>query len=357
MSRRLILRIAFCVVWSVFAAELFLRVMHPVPMLPRYVQSTPYGIRGNMPETEYWHSTPDYKIEVRTNEHGMRADNPIPFEKPENTKRIVMLGDSFGMGFGATAEQTFLSQLKQNLSEAGETVDTLNLCVSGHGNAEQLIELKNRGIKFDPDIVLVAWHHSDLDDNIRSGLFKLENDQLVRAHKSYLPGTKIAERLFRNRAYRWLAGNCQLYTWSREKASSVAQQAMLNLRPTKAVRKSLQHAKKGQEESKRGSNYPDRLSLALLTEMKRVTEEHGAKFVIVIVPRRYNRVLFATDFPIEVAEASPELDIVNPLPRFEKHSGELIYWEQSHFHFTPLGNRIVGQAIAEHILEHDLLGQ
>lgn len=357
MSRRRILRFTIGLVWSVFAAELFLRVMHPVPILPRYVQSTPYGIRGNIPETEYWHSTPDYKIQIRTNAHGMRGDNPVPFEKPPTTKRIVMLGDSFGMGFGATAEQTFLSQLEQKLTAAGSGAETLNLCVSGHGNAEQLIELENRGLKFDPDIVLVAWHHSDLEDNIRSGLFKLDDGKLVRANASYLPGTQIAERLFRNRAYRWLAANCQLYTWSREQASRVAQQAMVNLRPAKAVRKSLDHTQQGLGTSKRGTNYADRLSIALLTEMKRVTEEHGAKFLVVIVPRRYNRVRFATDFPIEIAEASPEIDIVNPLPRFEKHSGELIYWERSHFHFTPLGNRLVSDAIAEHILEHDLLNQ
>ena len=101
MTSDLMKRIAmylFILLWICFAAEIFLRTFDPRPMLPRYVQAGDFGIRVNMPNQTYVHHTPEYRVEIRTNSKGMRSNVDYPYEKPAGVKRIVVLGDSFGMG-------------------------------------------------------------------------------------------------------------------------------------------------------------------------------------------------------------------------------------------------------------------
>ena len=49
--------------------------------------------------------------------------------------------------------------------------------------------------------------------------------------------------------------------------------------------------------------------------------------------------------------------VVNPISLFEQHKGELLYWERSHGHFTPLGCRIVGRELARVIVAENLLAK
>jgi len=100
--------------------------------------------------------------------------------------------------------------------------ELVNLSVSGFGTAEQLIALKEEGFRYKPDIVLVAWHRTDVEDNIRSNLYALEQGHLSRKSRVYLPAVTTRARLFRFAAYRWLAGSCHLYCCVRERAARLA---------------------------------------------------------------------------------------------------------------------------------------
>ena len=52
--------------------EVFLRVMDPQPLMPRYVVGTDWGIRGNEPSITYRHWTPETETTITTNSLGMR---------------------------------------------------------------------------------------------------------------------------------------------------------------------------------------------------------------------------------------------------------------------------------------------
>ncbi|MGB5283615.1 MAG: hypothetical protein WBN29_03840, partial [Polyangiales bacterium] len=196
---------------------MFVRIYAPVPMLPRYIASAEYGVRMNMPNQSYAHTTPDYKITIQTNSKGIRSDVEIPYEKPPGKKRIVSLGDSFLMGYGAHPGEMLLNVMIERLRAAGQDVELVNLAVSGFGNAEELVALQAEGMKYEPDLVLIGWHDTDLDDNVRSGLFELRDGELVRAAETFLPAVKSREALFRIPLYRFVAGNSQLYNWFRDK--------------------------------------------------------------------------------------------------------------------------------------------
>lgn len=336
----------FLIAYVPFACEMFLRIIAPQPMLPRYVQPGTFGIRVNEPNRSYWQKTADVRVEVRINSQGMRADQDYPQAKPAGTKRIVVLGDSFGMGYEVDLKESFLERTREKLTAKNHNVEILNLSVSGHGNAEQLLMLENLGLKFQPDLVLLAWHGTDLDDNVRSGLFQIQDGNLVRQNSEYLPGKEQAY-LSQYALYRWMSNDCQLYSLVREKASKLIKSlAVRRAAPEKPP------ATTGPDQPKaapRGPTYKEALTLALLERMEQVTQEHGAKLLVLSIPGRIDRVTFHDDFPKDEHGYHYGWDLIEPKPFFEQHRGQLIFWERGHFHLTPLGCEIVADQLAQRI--------
>ena len=356
--RRRLRRLACVVVgfaWALVAAELYLRIFAPVPLLPRYIMAADFGIRCNMPSESYTHRTPDYKVKIRTNSKGVRADAEIPYEKPPGVNRIVVLGDSFGMGYGVNLEDTFSAQMVDVLAEGGIAAECVNLSVSGYGNAEHLIMLQEEGVKYQPDIVLIAWHRTDLNDNVRSGLFKLKDGQLVRANSTYLPAVKIRTLLFSFRAYRVLVGNSHLYCWVREGAAKTCKKILVSLRGGGAESKAPARTESPAAQPESKPDKKERLTIALLDRLRQESKQIGAELLILDIPRRMSRTRFISNFPASALAAEPKLHVVSPIGGFEQQDGELLYWERSHGHFTPLGCRIAGKALADYVTEHRLL--
>jgi hypothetical protein len=347
---KLLAKVLLSIAYVTVGAEFFLRVLAPVPMLPRYICAAEYGIRANEGNRAYWHRTPEYKVHIRTNSKGIRADKEISYDKPEDIKRVVVLGDSFGMGYGVNLEDTFTSQMEQNLLSAGITCEVINLSSSGHGNAEELIVLRNEGLKYDPDLVLLAWHSTDRGDNIRSNLFTLEQDKIIRKAEIYLPAVKVREFLFSFAVYRWLAGNCHLYNFVRDRTASIIK---LKLFPAIRSLSNRDITKPGIVNDIGAIPYSDRLAFALLKEIQRESLENGARLLILSIPYRLSRNEFVSTFP--AYEESKQFIVFDPIDLFKQQDGKMLYWERSHGHFTPLGCRIVGEGLAKKIIELGLI--
>ncbi len=352
-----LLKITVAFVWCLVAAEFFLRVFHPIPMLPRYIQATEFGIRGNMPSETYQHQTPDYVVELRTNSKGVRADSEIPYEKPDGVYRVVLLGDSFAMGYGVNLENTFIEKMKAKLGDQlSKKIEIVNLAVSGFGTAEAMVMLENEGFKYQPDLVISTWHRSDLNDNSRSKLYEIKDRQIVRGNKEYLPGVKVREFLFQYQAYRWLAGESHLYNFYREFIAKQAKELLVELRKKPPKKKKEPQVTEPQKtESK-----PDRhqiLTAAILEKMHQACKAKGSEFMILSIPRRLERTKFVNTFLSHGEKEKYGWHVVNVLPYLEKSKGEdvVLYWENSHGHFTPLGCDLVGQALADYVLKHGVL--
>jgi len=81
----------------------------------------------------------------------------------------------------------------------------------------------------------------------------------------------------------------------------------------------------------------------ILKEFEAQAESIGAQLVLLSVPRRLSRTEFEDTLPEDMAVAPLVYD---PIQDFSRYSGEMLYWEHSAGHFTPLGNRIVGEGLA-----------
>ena len=115
-------------------------------------------------ETRAFEHTPGFKGKDRQgnpiiiNGHGFRGDE-VPVEKRAGMFRILVLGDSVAFGQGVREEDTFSKQLEGLLNEdpSGPTVEVLNAGVRGYNTFQELLLLKEGGLAFDPDLVLVAY--------------------------------------------------------------------------------------------------------------------------------------------------------------------------------------------------------
>lgn len=351
-------KIAFGAVYAILAAELLFRVLAPVSMTPRNVTAAPYGVRANMPNKEYLHTTAEYKIRIRTNSKGIRSAREIPYDKPPDLHRVVLLGDSFGMGYGVDAEDMFTSRMVYHLREKyGINAEVVNLSTSGHGNAEELIALRHEGFKYNPDLVVLAWHYTDLDDNVRSNLFKLsESGTLERAAQEYLPGVKERDFLNRIPLYEYVAEHSQLYNFTRNWVAVRVKKWLAKVRLEAASKKQKQKKPGRNSKGRKAKNkYMQDLSLAILAQIQLECRDHGSEFLILDIPFRLSRTAFESKFP-SAEEHNPHYDfhMVSPMDKFKEQEGALIYYDADG-HFTPLGCDLVGQVLADVIYDKKLL--
>ena len=200
------------VAYTLFFSELFIRLVAPQPMFPRYITGTPWGVRGNIPGAHYWHWSPEVDVEFRINRWGMRDDRDFALEKPPGTCRIAVFGDLFFMGYEVDLKDLFSARLEARLRSSGINVEVLNFSVSGFGTAEMLRTYEAFGRNFNPDLVIFQWHLSDPGDNVRSDLYRIVNGQLLPGSPTYLPSVEVQDVLMQSRVYRWVADHSQLYS-------------------------------------------------------------------------------------------------------------------------------------------------
>lgn len=88
----------------------------------------------------------------RVNPTGFRH-TPVEVSKPKDTKRVVILGDSFTLATSLEYSKTFPGVLEYLLAETGNW-EVIALAVDDWGWAQQLIALENYGLEYAPDIVV-----------------------------------------------------------------------------------------------------------------------------------------------------------------------------------------------------------
>jgi hypothetical protein len=117
------------------------------------------------------------KSHISINAEGFR-DRDHAVEKPKDTVRIAVLGDSMSEAFAVPVESTFWSVLAQELKSCaalkGRAAEVLNFSVSGYGTAQALLTLRGNALKYSPDIVLAP---------VYMGNDILNNDRALDGHK------------------------------------------------------------------------------------------------------------------------------------------------------------------------------
>lgn len=113
----------------------------------------------------FWKSGYRHKYDWRHRTEG------YSFGKADGTFRILVLGDSNAYGQGVGRDETFSKLLENYLNEVDTTksirkFEVINLAWPGLNTAQEYLEFVNRGLKYNPDMVLVAYCLNDLGEYI-----------------------------------------------------------------------------------------------------------------------------------------------------------------------------------------------
>lgn len=109
-------------------------------------------------------------VDVTINSEGFRGKE-YNVTKPKNTKRIIAVGDSHTYGYRVKDNKTFPFQLEEKLNANSKETSwqVLNLGVPGHNLIQKLKMFKRKGLKYNPDIVILQLNQDDIYTNeIRS---------------------------------------------------------------------------------------------------------------------------------------------------------------------------------------------
>ena len=105
-----------------------------------------------------------YGKPVQRNSEGFR-DREFIIPKPENTYRILVLGDSFTWGVGLNVEDALPKLIERGLAEqsAAHQIEVINAAIPGHNTVEQLLLLEDKGLKYDPDMIILVYNLNDIE--------------------------------------------------------------------------------------------------------------------------------------------------------------------------------------------------
>ena len=115
-------------------------------------------------------------------------DFDYEFNKTNNTYRILTIGDSFTYGSGVNLCNTWPKQLERKLSNiTSKKIEVINGGRNGLETTNELKYLKDRGIKFKPDMVIVGYFLNDatlkasnvlITNRIRKGHVAISNNSM-----------------------------------------------------------------------------------------------------------------------------------------------------------------------------------
>ncbi len=156
----------------------------------QYSPTRGWSIAPNQRDVHCMPTQPDKYL--NTNSHGLRGRREFDYARSAGHKRILVFGDSFTFGEEVSDNETYLAYLAEQFPEA----EILNFGVRGYGYGQMLLYLKEEGVKYHPDLVLLAFNKLDLSRDrlafrdaakprfaLSEGRLQVENTPVPRAQE------------------------------------------------------------------------------------------------------------------------------------------------------------------------------
>lgn len=348
--KRLVLQVVLSVLLGFGLAEVAVRALYKdeTVMFPRYhtdYRYGPYTLRGIRANAEFWHTSRDGSWRFVTNGKGLRDERDFPYDKPAGTLRVLALGDSHTQGYEVRQESTFSAVLERYLGAHSVKAQVLNAGVSGFSTAEELAYLENEGYKYQPDVVVVGFYANDYEDNLKAGLFALEDGRLVERRHEHIPGVRLQNLIYALPGVRWLSENSYAYSLAFNGVWMYFKSA-LQERATRAEVPDFDYA----VPTRAGpSDYEAALAVALLERMQRFCESRGMRLIVADIPR--------TGAPYEALSSLPQTlpagleTLSSESVLGELNGAALLHVPHGHRHISELTHALLGAALGRRILK------
>lgn len=336
--------------FSLLLGEFGLRLLlkDKIGLFPRYHTSAQYGdftIRRMRPDTVFWHTSIDGTWRFTTNAQGFRNHRDFSYEKSPDVIRIFSLGDSHTAGFEVRQERTFSAIIERHLQDSGVQAEVINAGVSGFSTAEELVLLENEGIKYQPDVVVLGFFANDFIDNLKAGLFALEENRIVVKKRRHIPGVRILEVINTFAILRWLSENSYLYSFAFNNVWRLAKRSLT----TKAKAKLQTEYAISIEEA---DDYQQELAMRLIERMYKYCEEHKILFIILDIPQRSKGREIRSSVPPTLVERmrSNSHSFIYSKEVLQGHSNVTEFHLPHGAHISELTHFLLGVAIAKILL-------
>lgn len=113
-----------------------------------------------IPDTFCRFKTSEWDVNYEINTLGLRDSID------EGAKgRILVLGDSYVQGHGVSKENTFVEILEEKLNEDFGKFEVINAGVFGYSPLVEYLYLKKEGLKFEPELVILALSLTDFGED------------------------------------------------------------------------------------------------------------------------------------------------------------------------------------------------
>lgn len=141
---------------------------------PRYLfNNDPYVGFWRTPNFEGIYCAQDVQtdngcIMIKTNSHGL-VDHEYPYEKPKDTFRLLLLGDSYTEAVQVENHERFAKIVEKRLNNirSSYNFEVINAGMSSFGTDQEWRFLKHYGIKYNPDMLILFFYINDFLDNLR----------------------------------------------------------------------------------------------------------------------------------------------------------------------------------------------
>jgi hypothetical protein len=133
-----------------------------------FAEAHPEFGRRNKPGAG-WKKTSEYTSWIEVNSKSLRGAE-IDYPKPAGEYRILVVGDSFTFAEQVNQQETFTQRLEDRLNaeSSGLHYRVLNAGSNGWATANEAVYLTKEGVRFRPDLVIVALYvGNDISDNYR----------------------------------------------------------------------------------------------------------------------------------------------------------------------------------------------
>ena len=332
-----ILILVVTVTFMLLLGEVGARLFSAPLIMPRWVESAPYGIRKQIGNIRGTIVTPEYRHKFNTNARGFRGTRDYAVPKPAKVFRIITLGDSVVDGYGVEDDQTFAAVLEKKLS-AQRPTEVINLGIAGFSTAEELIQLQNVGLEQQPDLVVLGYFVNDHFENVTSELYTLENGQLVRNSKPADPALFWRDNLSKIPGYTFLCQRSYLVNIVRSKLSSHFRNKL-----------SEKHKLGGNSYvTDKPSDEQIALTAALLDEFIKTCADRGIKLVILNLPMQQDGA-WMRNMPVNKLKRAGQTQVVDVAA--EIFQGRDI-WDIAHkesYHPKPLGHQLLADWLADYV--------
>ena len=132
-------------------------------------------------------------VTMKINSQGLR-DREFSFQKEPGVYRILILGDSMTVGWGAPVEATYPKVLEKLLEESrpdstAPHCEVINTGVGNYNTSQEVAYFKEQGLRYQPDMVVLGFYINDAEPTPRpSGGWIARHSYLYVLTSSFLDG-------------------------------------------------------------------------------------------------------------------------------------------------------------------------